>query len=330
MSAMASKRTASEVPSHEIPPTKSAKTEPEEEPNLMELLDTAVPGLSLEALVNLNQKISTHIHARLNGDPGAINAGTSILIVHDIMNMVDTMYWPEDILGLLGSSHLDHLMSLVTKGWQSGDWSEILKIKYLQRPFPSASPDTRRIQTAEAPEVIKTAIEQSWTAPFIGHWHTVLADNLREMYRRASPHTIEGGDKAPPKYLAHTTIIQSSGSGKSRLVDEAADTIFTIPCDIREEDQDGAWPHADTDARVLLVRLGTETVEYKVHCNYLRYLQALFQCTDMALEKIIEQYSQETHRSLASYWWGYLARDNNRKALYEHVGKTVVSISVCP
>ena len=36
------------------------------------------------------------------------------------------------------------------------------------------------------------------------------------------------------KYRTHASMIQSSGSGKSRLIDMVAETIFTIPFNIRE------------------------------------------------------------------------------------------------
>ena len=80
-----------------------------------------------------------------------------------------------------------------------------------------------------------SAVQEAWTAPFIGNHHHVIAGFLRDMYRRSlSPNT----DAADQKYLAHTTIIQSSGSGKSRLVDEIAKTIFTIPFNIRDKSED--------------------------------------------------------------------------------------------
>lgn len=152
-----------------------------------------------------------------------------------------------------------------------------------------------------------SAIEESWTAPFLGHWQDVLANNLRKMYCRSLElgHTI---------YITHTTLIQSSGSGKSRLVDEVARTIFTIPCNIRDvEDErcmylilhshsvivltlwaaDGAWPPSDSDIRNLLLGLGERTDEHVVRCRYLLFFQALFRCTDEALDACLEEFSPQ-------------------------------------
>jgi hypothetical protein len=37
------------------------------------------------------------------------------------------------------------------------------------------------------------------------------------------------------KFQSFTSVIQSSGMGKSRVVDEVAKRIFTIPLNLREE-----------------------------------------------------------------------------------------------
>ena len=50
------------------------------------------------------------------------------------------------------------------------------------------------------------------------------------------------GDQSKPEwqYVGHTSIVQSSGSGKSRLVDEVAKSIFTIPFNIRARQDDAS------------------------------------------------------------------------------------------
>ena len=49
-------------------------------------------------------------------------------------------------------------------------------------------------------------------------------------------------DQSKPEwqYVGHTSIVQSSGSGKSRLVDEMAKSIFTIPFNIRARQDDAS------------------------------------------------------------------------------------------
>ena len=52
------------------------------------------------------------------------------------------------------------------------------------------------------------------------------------------------------EYMTHVCVTQSSGSGKSRLVDKVAETIFTIPFNVRE-------PAPDADGK--LFRNSTRT-----------------------------------------------------------------------
>ena len=75
------------------------------------------------------------------------------------------------------------------------------------------------------------AIIDGWHAPFIGTSHKALAYNLQDMYHTSIKPTKEFVDR---RHMSHTSIIQSSGSGKSRLVDEIAKDIFTIPFNVRE------------------------------------------------------------------------------------------------
>ena len=68
---------------------------------------------------------------------------------------------------------------------------------------------------------------ESWRAPFIGNAHEAYMDILRDMYGK-SARSFEGD-----WYVVHASIMQSSGSGKSRLIDEIAKHIFTIPINLR-------------------------------------------------------------------------------------------------
>lgn len=38
-----------------------------------------------------------------------------------------------------------------------------------------------------------------------------------------------------PAYSNYVSIVQSSGTGKSRMVDEAAKLVFTIPLNLRKQ-----------------------------------------------------------------------------------------------
>lgn len=67
----------------------------------------------------------------------------------------------------------------------------------------------------------------AWNQEYLGDCHTNLYNNINNM------------DTSEP-YSSIVAILQSSGTGKSRMVDELAKLIFTIPMNIRNpNDENG-------------------------------------------------------------------------------------------
>ena len=69
-------------------------------------------------------------------------------------------------------------------------------------------------------KVYLIALEQAWTSDYVGTDHEYLLAKLNAM-SRSKP------------YSNSVTITQSSGTGKSRLVDEQGKLVFTIPFNLR-------------------------------------------------------------------------------------------------
>ena len=65
----------------------------------------------------------------------------------------------------------------------------------------------------------------------------MLLNNINKMYEFAVHHSQSNNTV----YMTHAAIIQSSGSGKSRMVDEVAKTKFTIPINIRAPIEEGKF-----------------------------------------------------------------------------------------
>ena len=82
--------------------------------------------------------------------------------------------------------------------------------------------------------VVQEAIVGGWNAPFIGTAHTTLARNIQGMFKEAMYYWPNR------KYMTHASLTQSSGSGKSRLLDKVAETIFTIPFNVRDASDAGS------------------------------------------------------------------------------------------
>ena len=82
------------------------------------------------------------------------------------------------------------------------------------------------------PPLHPTAIEGAWTSPFRGIGAELFRLGLYQMNK----------DRGKKLYANFVPIIQSSGMGKSRLVDETAKLIFTIPFCLRSESDGGCAP----------------------------------------------------------------------------------------
>lgn len=178
----------------------------------------------------------------------------------------------------------------------------------------------------------RAAIVEGWNSRFIGTAHVALAMNIRKIYDDSI------NDPRNHKYTTHVSIIQSSGSGKSRLVDKVAETIFTIPFNIREardadselsrtslmtcipshRESGGAWPPADNEIRDLLVSWTGVRGETSLYARYLYFFTAVFE----EIRKEVEQYIPQP--TSASAWRTHLAENGleKRHDLYTRVVKS--------
>lgn len=66
----------------------------------------------------------------------------------------------------------------------------------------------------------RLAVENAWKIRYEGDSHEVLYENINGFIR----------DKAHSNSVA---IVQSSGTGKSRMIDEMAKLVYTIPFNLR-------------------------------------------------------------------------------------------------
>jgi hypothetical protein len=75
------------------------------------------------------------------------------------------------------------------------------------------------------------AIERSWTQDYQGDSH-MFALEVIESYRKKSA----GAEK---RYACYTTVMQSSGMGKSRMMDQMATLVPIIPVNLRPNGDTG-------------------------------------------------------------------------------------------
>ncbi|KAI0806797.1 hypothetical protein C8Q74DRAFT_1341823 [Fomes fomentarius] len=201
--------------------------------------------------------------------------------------------------------NFNEVQKLFLEAYDMHDFSKIMRIEFLRRPRSLPG------HVVLSPLVL----ENTWNVPFICNSHDFLAANLQKMYAAS----LAGGHANGRTHLNCTSIIQSSGSGKSRLVDEVAKHIFTIPFNIREEDDmnDGAWPPPDQSIRDWFLELSKNVhEELQLSRRYLCFFHAVFEETTKAIHALQPHDTQEG--SFALWWHNHLVADV-RDQLYARV-----------
>ncbi|KAI1787021.1 hypothetical protein LXA43DRAFT_1098697 [Ganoderma leucocontextum] len=208
--------------------------------------------------------------------------------------------------------HRRALVQMAQDAYKDGDYSRLMRLEILQRSPEEVKPPSGSLISSQVPK----AVVQGWNTPFIGTAHMALARNIQEMFKKAID------DSPDRKHMTHASIIQSSGSGKSRLVDKVAETIFTIPFNIRDQRDAaiGAWPPADNEIRRLLVGWANDRGgETRLSARYLSFFTAVFEEIRKEVERCIPEPASAANT--ASAWRGHLAEkeSENRNTLYTRV-----------
>ncbi|KAH7920465.1 hypothetical protein BV22DRAFT_1181105, partial [Leucogyrophana mollusca] len=146
----------------------------------------------------------------------------------------------------------------------------------------------------------------AWNRPYTGDHHRLLLRNINEM-KRGKP------------YSNTVTIIQSSCSGKSRLVREQPNLVFTLPFNLRfdAESKQLAYPPSERNIRAYIPAEGFTLPESQVWC--LRLLAHIFSAVSSSLNEMIEllKEKQPKRTSLAEDWRAYMEAGNNRTRMYD-------------
>jgi hypothetical protein len=75
--------------------------------------------------------------------------------------------------------------------------------------------------------LIDAATEEAWTQPYIGGAHTCLYEVMEALQKRKEA------------YGRFLSVVQSSGTGKSRMVDELSKQHLVIPINLRPDGERG-------------------------------------------------------------------------------------------
>jgi hypothetical protein len=180
-----------------------------------------------------------------------------------------------------------------------------------------------------------TAFHQAWSDPWLGNNHILLANLMDQLH---APPT----DRALKPYNHSIPVIQSSGMGKSRLVDEVACMKFCFPFNLRNPDPHGqygigslnyrqrtwldlhcpAYPPSDHCISHFFQEPGYEDA---IERKYTAFFVALFECAVDEVELALDGISS-TSSSITERWRDYLssgatafAVGDNRQKFYQAV-----------
>ncbi|KAE9406041.1 hypothetical protein BT96DRAFT_1059467 [Gymnopus androsaceus JB14] len=149
-------------------------------------------------------------------------------------------------------------------------------------------------------------MEMSWATEYKGYRHLELLESLENT---------KGGD-----YAHVLAIVQSSGYGKSRLVNELAKLVFTIPINVRllsDETNFNAYPPSDVQLHSLLTNIKSK---HQVHL----FFAALFENVHEESQKIFSrpEATRACMKAMAKAWSRHLETNRCRQELYDKVKKS--------
>ncbi|KIM83548.1 hypothetical protein PILCRDRAFT_6971 [Piloderma croceum F 1598] len=228
---------------------------------------------------------------------------TSALKDTAIKDNVVTAQLAEELVESFNEDELKHSKVVVHNCVEKKDWVDLIPALTIPtRPNAASTPlYLSRLLDREAHTVLN-----AWNTEYKDDHHRLLLNNINCMSR----------DKP---YSTSVIILESSGTGKSRMVHELSDLVFTLPFNLRpdSENKDFAYP-PDTEIRDYLDTPRPTLDEYQA--RYLLLLGHIFRAVSAELGRIYA-HKQPTYAALAHEWRMHLDDAENRSRIYKEAEK---------
>ncbi|KAG5349490.1 hypothetical protein C0989_003478, partial [Termitomyces sp. Mn162] len=116
-----------------------------------------------------------------------------------------------------------HFLNLCNPNLEREEWEFLMKalIKYIKTE--DKKKPTLQTPASKSEPAIKELVQTAWKTAYVGNAHELLKGAMNAMYQNSFE----------KPYANFCAIIQGSGTGKSRLVDKLADSVFMIPMVLR-------------------------------------------------------------------------------------------------
>ncbi|KAF8575276.1 hypothetical protein K439DRAFT_1665120 [Ramaria rubella] len=299
------------------------------------LCDTSSPPHEIQRLDTIVLPISEKQHAEQDQHvlellafvniPDELNLERASLLLSQIVcvagNQMDRTYCsPSNIRKLLQTNNL--LMEELKDAWSNKRFSSIRSLRMLQDPSLISKTPSQMAVGRQLNSDLHSTITSAWNGQYVGNYHHVLYNNINNM-PRSRP------------YSNSVAIIQSSGSGKSRMVHEQSNLVFTIPFNLHsqadERDLPLRVPVPDAMIRIHLVESVPKDNIANVQLYYFVFLKHLFYRVRTELEFLYGGKSRAaTHAALATSWHNHL-ETGVRDKLYREVVESASRLPlVCP
>ncbi|KAM6495554.1 hypothetical protein JOM56_008260 [Amanita muscaria] len=180
------------------------------------------------------------------------------------------------------------LMKLVGDCYTNGSYKDVRCLAFLRKNPASAFTQN----SGEKDKLVDTlsshsATEKAWNEKYVGSAADCLYDTIKG-------HCTKGN---PAIYARYAAILQSSGMGKSRMIDELSKKHLVLPINLRPSSDTG-FPAADEDVRTFLTV--DEAQKDNAHRRSHAFLVALFTTARSYLQDIDQHITDEQrHETIA-------------------------------
>ncbi|KAJ1304934.1 hypothetical protein OPQ81_006067 [Rhizoctonia solani] len=153
-------------------------------------------------------------------------------------------------------------------------------------------------------------LKSAFEVPYVGNTGRLFVDTLNQM--RLS---LAGATAANRPYNWSIAVVQSSGMGKSRMVDEASTFVLTIPINIREAlpSYKKTYPPPDVVVQQFFQGCKNDS-DHEQQKKYTIFLEVLFTQTLEAVTAIFKELTGDPEK-LANAWATHLKAGQNEDAV---------------
>ncbi|CAL1710506.1 unnamed protein product [Somion occarium] len=311
MASSTTKRTRALTDTSEAPPSKQQRP-------IDRLLRYTVLNLTHDqhaaydkAAVNTNALPSTTVIDALKDAPKALVDSLAQAIISVCRTCPDYMKQDlskQEVVEWLTESTA--LRETVVDAFRKQSFKAIRDLAIFQSETAGAVPRSTAQRLQVDLSTYEKVIQSAWEISYVGSHPELFVYNLNHSTRNPNSH-----------YCNSVSIVQSSGSGKSRMVREASGLVFTIPCNLRppQESAVNAYPPSD---KVVFdhLSMGSSTEQQVLH-RFLNYFTSLFKEVTRRVEMLMPNERPTTYEELTLRWRQHLERGNGaeRKSMYESV-----------